>query len=168
MAAQLAFNHIGLTVPDIDRAIDWYGAVLGFRLIFRRTLEYRPDVPEVREVFGDTFRRAHQAHMLGANGVGIELFQFLDPPVRAPAEHFAYAETGIFHLCITDPDIEGLVARIVAHGGKQRTKVWQFLHDRPYKLAYCEDPFGNIVEAFSHSYAEVFGNMPGWHEVEAT
>ncbi|MEO8668016.1 MAG: VOC family protein [Bauldia sp.] len=168
MAAQLALNHIGLTVPDIDRAIEWYGAVLGFRLIFRRTLEYRPEVPEVREVFGDNLRRAHQAHLLGANGVGIELFQFLDPPVEKPADNFAYAETGIFHLCVTDPDIEGLVARIVAHGGKQRTKIWQFLHDRPYKLAYCEDPFGNIVEAFSHSYAEVFGNMPGWHAVEAT
>jgi catechol 2,3-dioxygenase-like lactoylglutathione lyase family enzyme len=168
MAAQLALNHLGMTVPDIERAIAWYGSVMGFRLIFRRMLEYRPEVPEVREVFGDRFRRADQAHLLSANGVGLELFQFLDPPVTAPDDSFAYAETGIFHLCVTDPDIDGLVARIVAHGGRQRTKVWEFLSDRPYRLAYCEDPFGNIIEAFSHSYAEVFGNMPGWHAVETT
>ncbi|WP_414224112.1 VOC family protein [Cupriavidus necator] len=28
-----AFNHVGLTVPDIDRAIAWYGAVFGFQRV---------------------------------------------------------------------------------------------------------------------------------------
>jgi catechol 2,3-dioxygenase-like lactoylglutathione lyase family enzyme len=167
MTTQLSVNHVGLTVPDMDRAIAWYGDVLGFRLIYRRMLEYRPEVPEVREVFGERFRKADQAHLLSANGVGIELFQFIDPPVRPPADNFAYAETGLFHLCVTEPDIDDLVARIVAHGGKQRTGIRAFLPGRPYKLAYCEDPFGNIIEAFSHSYAEVFGNMPGWRHADA-
>ena len=165
MTAALAINHIGMTVPDIERAIDWYARVMGFRLIFRRTLEYRPEVPEVREIFGERMRRAYQAHLLSANGVGLELFQFVDPPVEAPANGFAWHETGVFHLCVTDPDIDGLVARIVANGGRQRTKVWQFLPGRPYRLVYCEDPFGNVIEAFSHSYAETFANMPGWHDV---
>src|SRR5262245_2341902 len=86
IARPLALNHVGVTVPDMDRAIEWYGAVLGFRLIYRRVLQHRPDVPEVREIFGPRFGRALQAHMLGANGVGIELFQFLDPPVAAPSD----------------------------------------------------------------------------------
>jgi hypothetical protein len=55
MTTPLAFNHVGMTVPDIDRAIQWYGVVLGFRLIFRRLLEHRPDVPEGREIFGERF-----------------------------------------------------------------------------------------------------------------
>jgi hypothetical protein len=75
MTAARAFNRVGMTVPDIDRAIDWYGAVLGFQLIYRRTLEHRPAVPEVREIFGPRLGRAHQAHMLGANGVGLEIRQ---------------------------------------------------------------------------------------------
>lgn len=120
LAAARAFNHLGLTVPDIDKAIDWYGAVLGFRLIYRRTLEHRPAVPKVREIFGLRFGRAHQAHMLSANGVGLELFQFLDPPVVDPADNFRYYETGIFHLCVTDPDLEELVARILEHGSGQK------------------------------------------------
>ncbi len=98
MAAPLALNHIGMTVPDIDHAIDWYGSVMGFRLIFRRLMEYQPRIPEVREIFGPQFVRAHQAHLLSANGVGIELFQFLEPPVAAPADNFRYWQTGIFHL----------------------------------------------------------------------
>jgi len=166
MTSALAINHVGMTVPDIDAAIDWYGAVMGFRLIFRRTLEYRPEVPEVREIFGERMKRALQAHLVSANGVGLELFQFLDPPVTPPSDAFAWHVTGIFHLCVTDPNIDGLVTRIVDHGGRQRTKVWQFLPDRPYKLCYCEDPFGNIIEVFSHSYAETFANMPGWHTAD--
>jgi catechol 2,3-dioxygenase-like lactoylglutathione lyase family enzyme len=163
--APRAFNHIGLTIPDMDRAISWYGNVLGFKLIYRRTLEYRPEVPEVREIFGPKFKRAIQSHLLSANGVGLELFQFIDPPVQSPEDNFTYWRTGVFHLCVTDPDLEGLAARVVAHGGKLRTKIWQFLPDRPYKLIYCEDCFGNIIEAFSHQYAETFSNMPGWHTV---
>jgi catechol 2,3-dioxygenase-like lactoylglutathione lyase family enzyme len=162
MTAPLAINHVGVTVPDIDCAIDWYESVMGFRLIFRRLMEYRPQIPEVREIFGPLFARAHQAHLLSGNGVGIELFQFLDPPVEPPSDNFRYWQTGIFHICVTDPDLEGLVERIVAGGGRQRTKIWSFLPGRPYELVYCEDPFGNVIEAFSHSYAETFSNMPGW------
>ena len=94
LPAPRAFNHIGLTVPDIERAIDWYGQVLGFELIFRRTLEFTPDVPEVREIFGDGFRRAYQAHLVAANGVGLELFQFLQPGVEMPADNFSYWRSG--------------------------------------------------------------------------
>lgn len=162
----LPFNHIGMTVPDIERAIQWYGNVLGFRLIFRRTLEVNPDVPEVREIFGPAFRRALQAHVVSANGVGLELFQFIDPAVEIPEENFQYQRAGVFHLCVTDPDLPGLVERVVAHGGKQRTKIWKFLPDRPYELVYLEDCFGNVIEGFSHQYTETFSNMPGWHTVE--
>jgi catechol 2,3-dioxygenase-like lactoylglutathione lyase family enzyme len=163
----LAVNHIGITVPDIDKAIDWYTSVMGFRLIFRRLMQYQPQIPEVREIFGPRFVRALQAHLLSANGVGFELFQFVDPPVSEPDERFRYWQTGVFHICVTDPDLEGLVARIVSRGGRQRTKIWNFLPGRPYRLVYCEDPFGIVIEAFSHSYAETFANMPGWEYAEA-
>ncbi len=168
MAAPLAFNHVGMTVPDIDRAIEWYGSVMGFQLIFRRLIEYQPHIPEVREIFGPLFNRAHQAHLLSANSVGIELFQFLDPPVAKPPDNFRYWQTGLFHLCITDPDLDELVARMVDSGGRQRTRIFTFLPGRPYRLVYCEDPFGNIIEAFSHSYAETFSNMPGWVSASAS
>jgi hypothetical protein len=31
---------------------------------------------------------------------------------------------------------------------------------RPWRLCYCEDPWGNVIEIMSHSYAEVFPNWP--------
>ncbi len=67
----------------------------------------------------------------------------------------AYAGKGTFG--------SNAVQLTTANGGKQRTKVWTFLPDRPYQLVYCEDCFGNVIEGVSHSYAEVFSSMPGWH-----
>jgi catechol-2,3-dioxygenase len=30
--------------------------------------------------------------------------------------------------------------------------------DKPYKLAYCEDPFGNIIELYTHSTEQIWSN----------
>ena len=62
--AALAVNHVGLTVPDIHAAIDWYGAVFGFRCIMGpRELEVTGHA-EASSVFGDRFRRG-QRHRRG-------------------------------------------------------------------------------------------------------
>jgi len=82
--AALAINHIGLTVPDIYAAIDWYGAVFGFRCIMGPRLLESEGHAEAAAVFGTRFRRAWQAHLLTGNYVGIALFQFIDPQ---PAGH---------------------------------------------------------------------------------
>ena len=57
-----------------------------------------------------------------------------------------------------DKAIEQLTKKIAENGGKQRTKVWELIPDKPYKIAYCEDPFGNIIEIYTHSYQEVWGD----------
>ena len=41
-------------------------------------------------IFGPQFRKAYQAHMLAGNGVGLELFQFIEPPVERPTDNFEY------------------------------------------------------------------------------
>jgi hypothetical protein len=53
-----------------------------------------------------------------------------------------------------------MATRIVANGGRQRVPVFTFVPGRPFKLVYCEDPWGNVLEIMSHSYAEVFANWP--------
>ena len=155
-------NHIGLTVPDIFAAIDWYRDVLGFTHIMGpRVLEAGAQAThETPSIFGPRFRRAYQAHMLAGNGVGLELFQFVDPPVERRPDNFEYWKIGVFHICISDPDVASMALRIVADGGRQRAPVYAFVPGRPYELVYCEDPWGNVIEVLSHDYAEVFENWP--------
>ncbi len=162
LATPRALNHVGLTVPDIERAIAWYGEMFGFRLIMgpRVLAPGAHSTAETGKIFGGEFRKALQAHLVTANGVGLELFQFVEPPTETPGDNMEYWKVGVFHLCFTDPDIEGLARRIAETGGKQRTPVWNFIPGTDRKLVYCEDPFGNIIELFSHSYEQTFATWP--------
>lgn len=162
LATPRALNHVGITVPDIEKAIAWYGEVFGFRLIMgpRTLAPGAHSTAETRRIFGPEFKKALQAHLVTANGVGIELFQFVDPPTEIPENNMEYWKVGVFHLCFTDPDIEALAQKIADTGGKQRTPVYNFVPGTDRKLVYCQDPFGNIIELFSHSYEQTFANWP--------
>lgn len=159
-----ALAHIGVTVDDLDRAIRWYADVIGLRLIVG-PVDVRADDEAIGEqaqdVFGSRFRHFRQAHMATANGAALELFEFIDPPTQRRPNAFAFWETGVFHICLVDPDIEQLVTSIEATGGRRRTAIWNVFPQAPYRMCYCEDPFGNIVEIYTHSHEQVFANPHG-------
>ena len=78
--------------------------------------------------------------------------------------NFEFWKTGIFHICVTDPEIELLAERIGKTGGRQRSKVWKLWPDKPYRVCYCEDPWGNVVEISSHSYEQTWANYYNAHK----
>jgi catechol 2,3-dioxygenase-like lactoylglutathione lyase family enzyme len=158
----LAVNHVGITVPDIHAAIDWYQAVFGFRCIMgpRRLRANSAATAETRSVLGPEFVEALQAHLLTANGVGLELFQFIDPPVEGEERGLGYQRRGPWHVCFTHPDLEAGVAQLIEKGGVQTSPISNFVPGRPWQLVYCRDPWGTVIELMSHSYAEVFSNWP--------
>jgi catechol 2,3-dioxygenase-like lactoylglutathione lyase family enzyme len=154
-------NHAGLTVPDVFGAIDFYCELFSFRLIMGpRILEPSPATPELRAIFGERLRRAYQAHLLGEHGTGLELFQWVDPPVEPPEADMRYTRRGVFHLCLTVDDVERTLADVEAAGGLRINDPYEFVPGRPYRLAYCRDPWGTVIELISHSYAEVFSAWP--------
>jgi catechol 2,3-dioxygenase-like lactoylglutathione lyase family enzyme len=158
-----AVNHVGAGVADIERAIRWYREVLGFTLLKGPTevpagSGYRAN--EARDVLGQDFNAMLLAHMVSANGIGIELFQLLDPPHDRREPSLEYWKSGFFHICVTDPNIEELATRIAASGGRQRSKIWRINPETEvYRLCYCEDPFGNIIEIYTHNYETMYGGI---------
>ena len=60
----------------------------------------------------------------------------------------------LFHFCVQDADLEGRLKIIEELGGKQRMQQVRKYYpgEKPYRMVYCEDPFGNIFELYSHSY----------------
>lgn len=96
-ATPLALNHVGITVPDIHAAIDWYAELFGCTHLMGprlMTAEGKATV-EVRQVFGSGFKRMLQAHLLTGNGVGIELFEPLDPPPEDPSRRSGIGGMGL-------------------------------------------------------------------------
>jgi lactoylglutathione lyase family protein len=148
------FSHIGLSVTDLDKAVKFYTEVFGFYVIMPPT-EITEDDSAIgvmcSDVFGKGWGSFKIAHLSTGDKIGIEIFEF--PNAKDPENNFEYWKTGIFHFCIQDPDIESLAEKIVAHGGKQRMPVREYYPgEKPYRMVYCEDPFGNILELYSHSY----------------
>nr|WP_251137523.1 lactoylglutathione lyase family protein [Exiguobacterium sp. s150] len=148
------FSHIGLSVPSVAEAVKFYEDVMGWYTIMQPSDVVEDDSPigvMCTDVFGPGWGSFRIAHMSTGDKIGIELFEF--PNNESPEDNFEFWKTGIFHYCVQDPDIEGLVEKIVAHGGKQRMPIREYYPgDKPYRMVYCEDPFGNLVEIYSHSY----------------
>ncbi len=148
------FSHIGISVTDLDKAVEFYTQVLGWYLIMKPT-EITEDDSAIgqmcTDVFGAGWERFRIAHLSTGDRIGVELFEFKNAEQRE--NNFEYWKSGVFHFCVQDPDVEGLAARIVEAGGKQRMPVREYYPgEKPYRMVYMEDPFGNILEIYSHSY----------------
>lgn len=159
-------THIGVTVPDAERAIEWYQGVLGFQPIIEPQ-EYTAGEGYfgrlVADMLGPHVVSGKIAMMDAGNGVGLEVFEFSDPkPEQRGSDEnvsFYLQKTGTFHFCVVDPDVEGLARRIAETGGKKRSDVWEFSPGIGFYVCYCEDPFGNIVEIYSHSTCHIWSGL---------
>jgi lactoylglutathione lyase family protein len=155
-----SFSHIGLSVPDLDKAIKFYGDVLGFYVIMEPTviIEDDSDIGQMcSDVFGKGWGRMRIAHLATADRIGFELFEFEGH--KAPEDNLNFRQHGTFHFAIQDPNLEDLLAKIVAAGGKQRMPVREYFPDeKPYRMVYVEDPFGIVFELYSHSYELTYSN----------
>jgi catechol 2,3-dioxygenase-like lactoylglutathione lyase family enzyme len=159
-----SFNHVGVGVSDLEQAIRWYHEVFGFVLL-HEPFEVSTDDGsysgrQAANVLGNRFRSMRMAHMSSGNGVGIELFQLLVPPHERRTPSLEFWKSGFFHICVTDPDVETAVARIVEHGGNQLSDIWAVEpQSKDHRICYCEDLFGNIIEIYSHSYEQMYGGI---------
>ena len=150
-----SFSHIGITVPYIQKAVEFYSEVMGWYVIMAPSKVKKERVTAIGQmcidVFGEDWEVFEIAHMSTSDGIGIELFSF--PNGNKVAPEFNPFNTGLFHFCVQDPDIENLTKKIVAYGGKQRMPIRAYYpNEKPYKMVYVEDPFGIVFEIYTHSY----------------
>ncbi len=148
----VAINHVGVTVPDLDKAVAWYVDVLGLELLDGPMhCDLSTTGADRRlDVFGPTWGAMRLAHLMAGNGAGFELFQFLEPPVRRPDDNFVYTRVGPHHVAFTVDDFDGTLERLEQLGGRRRTASYD-VHGGT-RICYCEDPWGNVIEIVSTTY----------------
>ncbi|MGL4327494.1 MAG: lactoylglutathione lyase family protein [Tannerellaceae bacterium] len=150
-----AFSHIGITVPNLDEAVKFYRDVMGWYVIMEPTKVVEEKETAIGQmcidVFGEGWGDFRIAHLATSDKVGIELFEFKQAAEKRP--DFDPFHAGLFHFSVQDPDIEGLVQKIVEAGGKQRMPIREYYPgEKPFKMCYVEDPFGVVFEIYTHSY----------------
>ncbi|KAJ3535075.1 hypothetical protein NM208_g7284 [Fusarium decemcellulare] len=147
-------NHVAVSVSDIEAATKWYSRVLGFQVIGDRIFHIkRSENPSaaIFAIYGDTLQEVKLAYMVTGNGVGFEVFQFLDPGFKASPVDFEYNRGGFFHICVTDANPDALADRIVREGGK-RQGITVKVAGGTATCAYVKDPWGNVIEILDSSF----------------
>lgn len=150
------FSHFGVTVPDLDEALTFYKDVFGWYLVsgpIKVTEAGDNPLSNIgREIYGEGWETFRFVHLASADGIGFEIFEFAHNDQERTVD--SPFKTGFHHVALQSPNISELVQRIKDHGGKQTTKIFHLTPGKDgYKMVFAEDPFGNVIEIYSHAYA---------------
>ena len=106
-------EHIGLTVPDFDAAVDFFTRVIGCDFILDGGSYADPDFME-RQIGVDRKARFRWGFVRCGSGPNFEIFEYSAPDqVEAPPRN---SDIGGHHLAFYVDDIEAAVAHLKAHG----------------------------------------------------
>ena len=128
----MRLHHAGISVPDLERSLDWYCRALNL------TEGSRFEVPPIglRGVFA-----------LDPAGAGVELLEMAGalPGVNRADPPSANSVHGYNHMCFEVTDLESAYERALMHGA---VPVWA---PRPapepgVRMAYVTDLDGNLIE----------------------
>lgn len=116
----------------------------------------------VFKIFPRGIQKLKIAYLSTGNGIGLELFEFMDPRIEPGRESSFdtgrdFRRGGIFHFAITAPDIDVVCEKAVENGGQMvGERVQVYGHDG----AYIQDPWGNAIEVISISFEQLLCNRP--------
>jgi catechol 2,3-dioxygenase-like lactoylglutathione lyase family enzyme len=86
-----SFSHIGISVPDVEKAVEFYTKVMGWYTIMEPTLitEDKSPIGEMcTEVFGEKWEKFKIAHLSTGDRIGVEIFEFKNQ--ENPKDNFEY------------------------------------------------------------------------------
>ncbi|MFT3873910.1 MAG: VOC family protein [Nocardioides sp.] len=138
-----AFDHVGLSVADLDAMTGWYATVLGL------SVEFEFELP------GGLMRGAM---LHSPDGYRIELLHRPDSVTGLQAGNplEAAATRGFGHVAFDVPDVDAAYHALISHGASDR------MSPRPspepgVQMAYVADPEGNLIELLDRAAAKAAG-----------
>ena len=157
-----SINHIAISVSDLEKGLKWYQEVMGFTIV-RGPVELKSDDILVgralKNIFGPKFKKLKIVWMSSANNIGVEIFQFIQPKQLVKKKKIEYWSGGVIHVSVTERNVEDLLSQVTKNGGKQISKIWELDPKKHHKLVFCTDPFGNMIEIYSHSFEQFHANL---------
>jgi len=148
-----AIDHVGLTVTDLDRAVEFWCGRLGLRLLQRVT----ENDPDIAALIGEDSVEVEIADLDAGDGRIIELIKYIRPagrPVRARS-----SDPGSTHIALRVDDLDEALARLEGSGARQISRHPVLLHDPGgawdgVACCYIADPDGIIVELVQRPRAQ--------------
>lgn len=139
--------HVGVTVSDMDRSIDFYQNILGLTFQGELVMQGR----ETELLFQRTNCKARVAYLNGSDHVmapPIELIQFIDDQAEKVSSDLH--RTSISEICFRVSDIDKAYRHLIAHGVDCLSEPQLFdFTDAGFgksKAIYFRDPDGVVLE----------------------
>ena len=163
-------DHVGIGVADMDAAVEFFGARLGFSTVL---FDYTGDLPGLEEL---THRQRTRARvvMLAARHVTplgpgrIKLVQVLTgggvPPLPPGA---CYGEIGICEVCVHVRDVRAVHATLLSEGAKELMEPVSATvppFDIGVDLSYVADPGDGKIEILE--WTGIWQALPGEPRLE--
>lgn len=136
-------NHTGITVSNLDRALDFWQNVLGFE--FSHTSHQVGGMAE--EITGVSGAEIKLAVVKAPGGHRIELLEYLAPADRKCVD-FRPCDVGSMHVAFTVDNLDAILSTIARTGWKAAGKP-QTLRVGPNagkRVVYVRDPDGTTIE----------------------
>ncbi|MCA4132536.1 VOC family protein [Arthrobacter sp. M4] len=137
----MVFDHVGLVVPDLVEAVDFYTAAFGFSV---DSWEADTDVnPDAIGLPGEQVRL--RGAILNGGNARLELHQYLHPTGTAPRR---VSDQGIGHFAFSVADIHESHQYLAGLGVSWNTEP-NFIADGDLAgrwWVYGKDPWGNVIE----------------------
>ena len=143
MNSNTALIHIGITVTDIDKIVDFYQTYFGFELKRRGTFppEFIAAAPTLYKLKEGSF--ADFAFLEAPNGVVFELFQFNE---LLPAEEYVWTRPGFHHLCLRVESVPETYKILADAGVEFYFEPRQMGPREGAHWVFFKDPDGNMIE----------------------
>ena len=141
--AQLFTHHVGMAVPDLDAAIEWYRRIFEFKMVGR---------------FGEP---EFKAAFLKRDGVMLEVFQPTPPPENKAATPLtkddltpSVLELGYTHIAFGVPDVDVAWEQAVSRGAAAvLPPVTQESGGARSRFGYVGDLNRNLIELINTEMA---------------
>jgi catechol 2,3-dioxygenase-like lactoylglutathione lyase family enzyme len=135
----MKFNHVGISVTDIERSISFYHDMLGMEQL----CDVFPFGGEQFETIMDIPGVTGRMCMIGKGTLNLELFEFTNSKAKDP-EH-PVSDRGYSHFGVEVDDIAATYDKLRAANVRIHSPVITFMGGG-MKAAYCRDPDGNVFE----------------------
>jgi catechol 2,3-dioxygenase-like lactoylglutathione lyase family enzyme len=139
------FNHIGLSVRDLDRSIAFYRDLLGLAVL---TEPFPFEGPMFSQVMGVEGAEGRMCVMCRGS-LQLELFEFARPAPVQKDSRYPVADHGLTHFGIDVEDIDSAYHRLVAAGVHFHCPVQTF--PSGMRATYGRDMDGNVFELLEMS-----------------
>jgi catechol 2,3-dioxygenase-like lactoylglutathione lyase family enzyme len=133
------FNHVGISVASLDRAIQFYRDVLGMEIVIEATFAGER-YEKILALSGAHGRVA----VLKTTDMQLELFEFVRPAPAPKDAHYPVSDHGISHFCLAVSGLDEMYERLLRLGVHFHCPPLAF--SAKTRATYARDPDGNVFE----------------------